>query len=148
MTRQESGEDLRPGPRDSSLLPVAPTRPRRQEVEERPFHPGGGFGNLAIELYSAGEARYVFDARKVVFIEVGRRVFLLLQLLRDRDLDVDGAVSALPELSESEVRQAFLEVRKLQEKGYLLPSDLRRSSPHRRRLAIACERRFVGIPSL
>ena len=91
-----------------------------------------GFRNLQIELYKTENCHYVFDARKVVFLEVDELVFALLKKLRETRLEVDELVKALPQYAGEEIRDACREIEELQKDGYLTHSGFCRSSQYTR----------------
>lgn len=96
------------------------------------LRPDGGFKNIPVELYETGRGYAVFDAKKVVFLEVDEVVFAILGRLREEDLDEDDLASLLPRFGKRDVRESMDEIRELQKAGFLTPSPFRRLSRYDR----------------
>jgi uncharacterized protein len=129
--------------------PLAPSvRPPSQghRAPEGDATPDAGFWNLPIELYATEHSYHVFDARKVVFIEVDGDVFALLEVLRDENLGADRLRTALPHLSRYRIRESLRKIHELQENGYLVPTAFRRRSPYERKdFEETLSRRLSGL---
>lgn len=91
-----------------------------------------GFRHLPIELFSGPHSRFIFDAKKGAFIEVDEPLFSVLGLLREEDLEPGELTKRLSRFSESEVREAHRQFRKLQKEGYLVPGRFRRAPKYDR----------------
>jgi len=91
-----------------------------------------GFRHLPIELFSGPNGRFIFDARKVAFIEVDEPLFSVLGLLREEDLAPEELTKRLSRYPGSEVRKAHRRFRKLQKDGYLVPGPFRREPKYDR----------------
>lgn len=91
---------------------------------------GGGFKYLPVELFKAGQKCFVFDAGKVVFMEVDCLTFDILRLLRRENLPPKMITARLPQYDAAAVRQVCRELAGLRERGYLNPRKLIRASPH------------------
>ncbi len=87
------------------------------------------FNYLPCQLFATEKGRYVFDAKKVVFLEVESPTFDVLRILRQKRETLGGLVASLPELDPEEIREAFEEIRGLQKRGYLKPSPFVRAMP-------------------
>jgi len=80
------------------------------------------FNYLPCELFSTEKGRYIFDAKKVVFLEVDQPTFDVLKILREERRTLRRLVASLPQHSPLDVWAAFEEIRGLQKKGFLKPS--------------------------
>jgi len=92
----------------------------------------GGFKYLPIELYATESGYHVFDAKKVVFLDVDEVVFGILKILRKKDLGIQQLFSLLPQYAKEDVRDSFNEIKALQAKGYLKPYQFRRRGKYSR----------------
>jgi uncharacterized protein len=81
---------------------------------------------LPIELFRPGGSRFVFDPESVVFLEVDPLTFSLLEILRKKNLPLREVYPLLPRNPRKDVRDAYGEIRKLQDKGYLLARPFKR----------------------
>src|SRR5512137_1268584 len=105
--------------------------PKTASMAERGSEPRG-FRHLPVELFSGPNGRFVFDAKKVAFIEVEEPLFSALGLLREKDIDPGELVKRLSRYPEGEVRRAHRQFRKLQKEGYLVPAPFRREPKYDR----------------
>ena len=80
------------------------------------------FSYLPCELFATEKGRYVFDAKKVVFLEVDQPTFDILEILREKRRTLGELVASLPQHSAQEIRATRDEIRELQKRGYLKPS--------------------------
>jgi uncharacterized protein len=97
--------------------------------EARDSHPSprSEFSQLAIELFRTDQGYHVFDAQRVVFMEVDRVTYDLLTILRDRPATVESLVTRLEQHAEDDVRGAYDAILALQQEGFLSPQNFKRS---------------------
>ncbi len=89
-----------------------------------------GYSRLPVELFRTERGFFAFDARRVTFLEIDRVVFDLLEHLRVADPDLAELKKSLPQHSGRDVGEARKCLKRIQEKGYLVPYPFSRCSPY------------------
>ena len=116
------------------------------EIEEGEMARQELFPYLPVEVFPARKNHYVFDAGKVVFLEVDEITSTILSLLRERNLPLGELIRLLPRFSKTDIREALREIHRLQEKGYLRPVTFEREMRFSRaEFEEALSRRMSGL---
>ncbi|NIM13212.1 MAG: radical SAM protein [Candidatus Aminicenantes bacterium] len=85
------------------------------------------FGNLPVELFRTKRGYYVFDAHNVRMVTVDQVSYDILQILRERDAGVDEIVRLLDHHPAQQVREAFEELKAVQDESFLLRGSFSRT---------------------